>query len=214
MPRQRWKSGLDDLLEGRRSSVRDSVYLILGAAALFGAVVGSHGAAPLQVLYSALKLPLLLLVSSGLCLPCVLTVTFVLGHGEAGRELARHLLAAQAVVAVALASLAPLLALGYLSTTSYDLAKLASALCFALASGAGHVSLRRSTRSARRRLPTIRAAIRGWSFLYVLVGVQLAWLLRPFVGRPGMPTTFLREGAWGNAYVHLAETLARTLGIG
>ena len=38
-----------------------------------------------------------------------------------------------------------------------------------------------------------------------------AWLLRPFVGRPGLPTTFFREDAWGNAFVHLARTLSRAL---
>jgi hypothetical protein len=35
----------------------------------------------------------------------------------------------------------------------------------------------------------------------------MGWTLRPFVGHPGGPTRFFREGAWGNAYVHVAQIL-------
>jgi hypothetical protein len=41
--------------------------------------------------------------------------------------------------------------------------------------------------------------------IYAFVGIQMGWVLRPFIGQPGVPTTFFRPGAWGNAYVELWE---------
>ena len=29
----------------------------------------------------------------------------------------------------------------------------------------------------------------------------MSWVLRPFIGCPGMPVRFFREGSWGHAYV-------------
>ena len=32
------------------------------------------------------------------------------------------------------------------------------------------------------------------------VGIQMAWLLRPFVGNPDLPVQFFRREGFGNAY--------------
>ena len=45
----------------------------------------------------------------------------------------------------------------------------------------------------------------AWAALYVFVAIQLAWVLRPFVGSPTLPTRFFREEAWDNAYVVVAK---------
>ena len=47
--------------------------------------------------------------------------------------------------------------------------------------------------------------MRTWLLLYAFVGIQTAWVLRPFIGYPGRPTQFFRDNAWGNAYVWLAK---------
>jgi hypothetical protein len=39
-----------------------------------------------------------------------------------------------------------------------------------------------------------------WLGLYVFVGIQMAWVLRPFVGAPGQPVQFFRPESWVNAY--------------
>jgi hypothetical protein len=48
--------------------------------------------------------------------------------------------------------------------------------------------------------PRHRLLFRVWLVLYIFVGIQMAWVLRPFVGNPFAPTTFFREESWGNAY--------------
>ena len=40
-----------------------------------------------------------------------------------------------------------------------------------------------------------------WGLLYVFVAIQVAWVLRPFVGAPMLEPSFVRSNAWSNAYV-------------
>jgi hypothetical protein len=44
------------------------------------------------------------------------------------------------------------------------------------------------------------------------VGIQMGWLLRPFVGDPRSPTRFFREDTWGNAYVKVVEMVLEVVG--
>ena len=62
------------------------------------------------------------------------------------------------------------------------------------------------TRNKRHRL-----MLRAWLGVYAFVGIQMAWVLRPFIGQPGRPVTFFREDTWGNAYVILFEIAWRTI---
>jgi hypothetical protein len=53
-----------------------------------------------------------------------------------------------------------------------------------------------------------------WLVIYVFVGVQMGWVLRPFVGHPDLPVQFFREEAWGNAYVEVLLKIWELLGRG
>ena len=45
-----------------------------------------------------------------------------------------------------------------------------------------------------------RWMLRTWIVIYVFVGIQMAWVLRPFVGDPMAPVQFFRQDSWSNAY--------------
>jgi len=168
---------------------------------LYGAAMGSFAGHLLQLTYSALKVPLLLVASTALCLPNFFVVNALLGLRDDFAASLRGILAAQASVAAGLLALAPLVPVLYLSTDSYRLAVLGNGVCFALATLVGQRIL------GRHYAPLIAKDRRhgicrwAWMGLYVFVAIQLAWVLRPFVGSPGMSTTFFRENAWSNAYV-------------
>jgi hypothetical protein len=49
--------------------------------------------------------------------------------------------------------------------------------------------------------------LRAWLVLYVFVGIQMGWILRPFIGEPARPTQFFREEGWSNAYVVVMEMI-------
>ena len=62
------------------------------------------------------------------------------------------------------------------------------------------------------RNPRHRMLLRGWLVIYAFVGIQMGWVLRPFIGDPDSPTRFFRQGAWGNAYVELGRIISRVIG--
>ncbi len=173
----------------------------------FGAVMGSSTLRPMQSVYSGLKVPLLLAGSTAVCIANFYAVNSALGLRDDFAAACRGVLAAQATVAVSLASLAPLTVLVYVSSDNYRLAVVSNGVLFAIATGAGQVTLRRHYRPLIVADPRHRLAMLAWVTLYVFVAIQAAWVLRPFIGAPGLPPRFLREDLWSNAYVVVARTV-------
>ena len=214
----------DAVLRGERSTadtatpgrtVRQLVGFVLVFGGLYGAVMGSFGGVLgerfWQVVYSALKVPLLLLVTFGLNVPSFFVLFTLLGLRADFPQAMRALISAQAGLTLLLLSFAPFTLLWYASTSSYDAAVLFNALMFALATFGAQALLRREYRPLLERDSRHRLLLRVWLFLYAFVGIQMGWLLRPFVGAPWKVTGFFRPDAWDNAYVILARTLWRLL---
>ncbi len=177
---------------------------------VYGSVMGFHDGRLLQSLYSGLKVPLLILVSTGICLPSFFILNTVLGLRDDFAAACRGVLSAQGGVAACLAGLAPLTAVGYLSSTDYTFALVLNGAMFALASLAGQVTIARHYRPLIARNARHRIGIGMWLVLYIFVAIQAAWVLRPFIGAPGLTTTFFRSTAWGNAYVKIFSALFGT----
>jgi hypothetical protein len=201
---------LDDLLRGRgyeegRPSRRRLLVIATAGGLFYGAVMGSYGLSPLQALYSALKVPLLVGVSTLVCLPNFYTVNSVLGLRDDFPLAMRAILTAQGTVAVVLASLAPVTAFLYASVSDYGMAVAANGVIFLVAALAGQVTLSRRYRPLIEANPRHRVGRAAWLTLYIFVAIQMAWVLRPFIGDPSLPTRFVRSGAWGNAYVEVAQ---------
>jgi hypothetical protein len=174
--------------------------------------MGAWGLAPLQSLYSALKVPLLLFVATVVCLPSFFVLNTLLGLRADFAAACRGLFAAQATLAVVLASLAPLTVVAYGSSGDYRFAVLWNGFPFLLATLAGQATLARHYAPLIARDPRHRIARAAWLVLYVFVAIQLAWVLRPFVGAPRSATRFFREDAWSNAYLVLTKAIGDLLG--
>ena len=211
----------DDLLHGRTgdSSRPTTLLHLLVLMTLFGvfygAVMGTFGGVrderALQLLYSGVKVPLLLLVTFALSLPSFFVLNTILGVRSDFAESLRALVATQAVLTIVLASFAPFTALWYASSVEYRPAILFNAAMFGVASVAAQGLLRRWYAPLIARNPRHRTLLRAWLVIYAFVGVQMAWVLRPCVGDPNSPTTFFRDGAWGNAYVELARMVVEVI---
>ncbi len=185
--------------------------MILGFAPIYGGMMGSYQLdSPeriLQVIYAAVKMPLLLLVTSLLCLPGFFVLNTVLGLRDDFRDALQAILAGQAGLSVALASLAPLTRFWYCSTLDYRAALLFNAGMLTLAAIAGQVVMFRSYRVLIRRHHYHRVMLYAWLALYAFVGMQMGWVLRPFVGAPHIPVTFFRTEPFSNAYVVIAQLI-------
>jgi len=200
---------VDDLLRGEGSFAVNRagtafgriVLLLTLFALLYGAVMGSYAGRPIQAVYSATKLPMLLLFTSVVCLPNFFVVNSVLGLRDDFSAALSGIAAAQATMAVTLAAMAPVTVIAYLSLPVYRHALLFNGVVFAIATLAGQRTLARHYAPLVRRNPRHRLARVAWGVLYVFVAIQLAWVLRPFIGDPGLAPRFLRDNAWSNAYV-------------
>ncbi len=198
-------------------SVGGALGLLMLFGALYGAVMGSYGGfvgemRPLQMLFSGLKVPLLLLVSFCLSLPSFFVINTLLGLRADSLAAVRALVVAQAGLTIILAAMAPLTVLWYVSFASYPAAILFNGLLFAIASASAQLILRRLYQPLIQRNPRHRVMRWFWLVIYVFVAIQMAWVLRPFVGAPGMPTRFFRDEAWGNAYVEIVSIFVRLFG--
>lgn len=183
-----------------------------GGAALVGYVLGAASGEPWLALFAAIKVPLLVVLATLLCLPSLYVVNTVLGlRADLGLAL-RGICAAEATLGLTLGALAPLTLLVSLSVFDPYLVTLLDGVLFAVATFAAQKVLARHYAPLVARDPRHRVALRAWLVLFVFAGIQMAWVLRPFRGTPGFPVEFLRAEAFEqNAYVVVFEHFLRLL---
>jgi hypothetical protein len=198
-------------LEKRPARIFSWILILLAAGCAYGAVMGAFGGIGpsrfLQIFYSSIKVPFLLLSTFVLSLPSFFVVNSLMGLRDDFSKSIGELLSTQAALTVILASLAPFTAFWYLSVRDYSDAILFNAAMFALASSTAQIVLRRNFRDLIQRNPRHRWMLWIWLTIYSFVGIQMGWVLRPFIGNPNLPTRFLRPDAWSNAYVLVGKMI-------
>lgn len=210
--------------------------LVLGA--IYGAAMGLFAVTTrpadegmLQVLSSALKVPLLFLLTLVVTFPSLYVVSALARSRLRPGDTLRLLLAAIAVHLALLASLGPVAAFFTLSTDSYPFMKLLHVAFFAASGLAGLAFLRRAldvifeggpspdparvaegeTAAPAPGTEPIRRVFRVWIVIYGVVGAQMGWILRPFIGAPHLEFTWFRarESNIVEALVHTFADLLR-----
>lgn len=174
-----------------------------------------------QMVASAAKVPALVFLTLIVTFPSLYVFNTLLGSRLRLGDLIRLVLAGVSVLAAVLAAFGPIVAFFSLSTTSYPFILLLNVAVFAVSGLFGMSFLYRTlTRiPVARRLPAPPPAPEGeapapepvgpprpvavpvgggnavfyaWMIVFGLVGGQMGWVLRPFVGSPGMPFTWFR----------------------
>jgi len=173
--------------------------LVLGlSAALYGVYGLSMGlfAGPGPALLSMLKLPLLYLATVAIAAPCLYVLNATLGGRLAFAQCLRLVVLSISANALALASYAPVSFFFVLTAyeSTYRFLVLMHLLVFAasgFASVAMIVLLSRAAMAAKQT--TFRpGAMVAWGLLYGIVGSQMSWALRPWIGSPKEPYTLYR----------------------
>lgn len=193
--------------------------IVLGCG-LYGGVVGLWRA-PQQALFTAVKMPLLIFLTCGGNALLNGLLAQVLGTGLGFRQSAIAILMSFTIAALILAALSPVAYFILLNTpplgsasrgTGHSITLLSDVLFIAYA---GVVANRRllglltdvcQTPAAARRL--------FWSWLAgnLLLGAQLSWVLRPFIGSPGLAVEFLRNDPLrGNFFAAVFGALRRLI---
>ncbi|MCA9541684.1 MAG: hypothetical protein KC620_22460 [Myxococcales bacterium] len=174
---------------------RACIITIAVTAAVTGATLGSFRGG-LQIAYGAAKLPLVLLLTAGLCTPAFTALgKAICGQGDLRRDLA-VMLSGLALAGLLISATAPVILLAMALGAGYhDLTLIAVACCAA----GGAAGLAFFARALRRRPPGRRLLMATVLAVCALVGCQMAWTLRPYLVRPRSPETpFVRalEGSF------------------
>lgn len=196
----------------RRRMALPLVALALVGFAAFGFVLGLTRDA-LTGLLSAPKLVLVGVGSLAISVPALHVYGRLLGSGSDALQSAGEALVALATTGLWLLGLCPvwLVFANLVDTpvTGYFKVMLGAIAFLALAAGRGLWVLISALRARGRTVLHLTA----WTALYAMVGIQMAWVLRPFVGNPGAPRgEWLRpiESSAFDAAAQLLDTNVRT----
>lgn len=195
------------------------------ALASYGVVLGLSNSAR-QAISSAIKLPILFLLTLAICLPTLYFFNLVLGSRLSVRQSLAMVLVAITVSAMLTLAFAPISLFFLITAPNYDFFKVLNVAILTLTGFVGLRFLvsgmrRMNELDAERRLGSevvvpaagaIRAAeppvrmslLYVWIVLYGFVGTQLGWTLRPFFGDPHSPFALFRA-IQGNFYVNVAD---------
>jgi hypothetical protein len=208
-----WRTAiLEDVLAGRRLRAHaiDLLTLMIAGAAAYGAVLGMwHG--PRLALYCAVKFPMVLFLTTVVTIAFSWMAAALLGLPlSPGQVIVLNLLALGAA-ATLLASLVPVAWLftfsapppGTSERTTHNLLYLMHTGFVAGCGLGGMRLLWIALEETRRPRQAVVAVFLVWIVTYALVGGEVAWALRPFVGSVSadFPVVFLRPDALqGNVY--------------
>jgi len=122
------------------------------------------------------------------------------------------LLTSTAISVTVLASMATVAFFFALTSSSYNFIKLLHVLFFVYAGASGLSYFSRSIHevSGTNGRRTSRGLFFVWLLIYMFVGTQLAWVLRPFVGWPEQKFQVFRERT-GNFYESVFTSLGYVL---
>lgn len=182
------------------STIARAAMITIGLCALaLGAAMGFYRGG-IQVLYAAVKLPLVLLLTAGLCAPIYSSLKAALGHRVSVKSDFALILGALALACLVSTSLTPLLLLGIFQDAGYHHIILMTVGVCGLGGVAGYVFF---FRNMHRQLERGHRLI-GITLLVVmaLVSTQFTWIMRPYIVRPASTETpFLRpfEGSFLDA---------------
>jgi hypothetical protein len=184
--------------------------VIIAGAGAYGAAMG-WWRDPQQALYTAIKFPLIILLTTlGNALLNAMLAP-LLGLNLPFRQSCAAILMSFTVTAAILGAFSPLLAFliwnapplspQSVSGPGYSLIKLTHVAVIAFAGTTGNARLfQLLARLAPRRAVAVRVLC-AWLAGNLFLGSQLSWILRPFIGSPALRVEFFRTAALhGNFY--------------
>ena len=191
----------------------------IGGSAAFGAAMG-WWRAPEQALYTAVKLPLVLLFTAlGNALLNAMLAP-LLGVNIGLRQSLLAVLMSFTIAGAILGGVAPLLAFVIWNApplsqsasagTTHAFILLTIVAAIAFAGIAANVRLLRLLERLGGGASVARRVLFAWLSVNLFLGSQLAWNLRPFIGSPGLPVQFLRDDPFrGSFYEAVFYSLRR-----
>ena len=194
---------------------------IVVGCSLYGATVGLWRA-PVQAAYTAIKFPVLIFLT---CAGNALLngmLAQVLGSRLSFRQTSLAILMSFAVAAVILGALSPITLFVVQNTpplasssasTGHSVTMVTHVLLIAYAGVVANQRLLGVLEKMSGDRATARTVLLSWLAGNFLLGSQVAYTIRPFIGNPAMPVQFLRDDPLrGNFYETLGRAFAQLFG--
>lgn len=256
------------LRQGRLDvSGRAMLVIVLVLGVFYGACMGcfniaTGNGASMQILSSAIKVPMLFLLTLTVTFPSLYVFNALVGSRLSLINMARLIMAAIGVMLAVLAGFGTIVAFFNFTTTSYPFILLLNVIVFAVAGMLGLSfllqTLRRMVEPAKPLPPedlvtpaddeplttpeaiaqyaarhevrkraagaldrlqdgptdnTVRTIFRIWVVIFALVGAQMSWVLRPFVGSYDEGNFVWFRGRGGNFFERVFGIISELLGI-
>ncbi len=203
------------------------IKVFLCLSAFYGLIMGSqnlvHGGIDgwKYTLAAGIKLPMLFLFTLAICLPLFYVLNVSIGPRTRFQTVLGLLMSSIAVTSIVLISCAPIVLFFMLSTKSYPFIILLNVIVFTGAGGYGvrflgkgmhslmpEAEIKVEPEQAKQGVSTI---MQFWLVTYGLVGTQMAWIMRPFIGSP-KPFSFFRA-LESNFYLDLFHVIRQLMGL-
>ena len=188
--------------------------IIICLSGFHGLIMGTSSGFP-QMLSSAVKVPLLYLLTLIVCYPVLYVVNVIMGSRLGFSQTLALILLALAMNAILLASCTPIVLFFRITGANYDFLKLLHVLIFAFSGVWAMLGLWRGLLAMCETSNLYpRQAVRIlqiWIIVFAFVGSQMAWSLRPFVGSPALEFQLFRKGQKGNFYEAVGRSMVNLL---
>ena len=197
------------------------VAVIFIGAGLYGAAMGCWRD-PMQALFTAIKLPGIILLTvlgngllNGMLAP-------LLGLNIGFRQALQAILMSFTISASILGAFSLLIffliwnapPLSAHSAGTYGFIMVTHVGVIAFAGIAGNLRLMQLLHRLSGNAAVSRRILFAWLAVNLFLGSQLSWLLRPFIGSPGLPVEFLRSDMFnGNFYETVFKTIKHLLSL-
>jgi len=212
----------EDLREGRVPvPSRWLVGACLLCGAFYGLCMGLYAASgdiqggAQQFVSSAVKVPMLFLFTLLVTFPSLYVFAALAGSRLRMHDMLRLLVSTITVNLAVVASFGPVIIFFTVFTTSHAFISLLNVLFFALSGAVSLGFLSRATRVVFETDPgkqgRARSIFRAWILIYGVVGAQMGWVLRPFVGNPNLEFVWFRHHRESNIFAALLD-LFRDIG--
>ncbi len=190
--------------------LRTMTVTIAVAMMIVGAALGSYRGGE-QILYAAIKLPLVLLGTAALSAPVLTAIGSALGRRSRLAVDFALVMSALAFGALIVVAFTPLIMLGRAVDISYHHMILATVAVFAIGGLAALLMIVRAMSIEGGK--GWRTSVAGLCIVFVMVGGQLAWALRPYVLRPRTPEIVFVRDVEGSLFDAIVGAVRSARGI-
>ncbi len=190
---------------------------------IYGFVMGMYNHFPRQSISSAIKLPLVFMISLVVLLPTLYLIGILLNLRVYFRQMLGLFAMSVCATSLVLVCMAPIAGFCLLTISQgasrYNLLMLVNVVILGLAGLVGLAYLARGSRFIARKRekecgvrPKSRFVLFLWMLAYALVGIQLAWALRPYMGRDRLSFQIVRPAGQRDFYSSVIMNIGELTG--